>query len=77
MVARFGNVAFDLDENEAEEFYSRDAQILSLRDKNLWVSTRTEGDREAARQELGIHWKMLFPEDFPPTNSTLVDGWEE
>jgi hypothetical protein len=41
VVARFGNVcvAFDPEENEPEEFYTRDGQVLSFRDKNLWVST--------------------------------------
>lgn len=79
VVAHFGNacVAFDPEENEPEEFYSRDGQILSFREGNLWVSTRTGDDREAARRELRTQWKRLFPEDFPPTNSTLVDGWED
>jgi hypothetical protein len=79
VVARFGNVcaAFEPDGSEPEEFYSRPGQILSFRDRNLWVCTRTEGDREAVRHDLGTRWKMRFPEDFPPINSALVDGWEE
>ncbi|HLJ91625.1 MAG TPA: hypothetical protein VKU02_00395 [Gemmataceae bacterium] len=78
--ARFGN-AYIPSDREAEEatpeFFGSGGQLLSFRNENLWVSTKTQEDREAVRRQLGISWDSRFPEDFPPTNSTLVDGWED
>jgi hypothetical protein len=78
LATRFGNVCVVFDEeDDREEFYSQGGIILSFRDENLRVSTRTQEQREAVQQELGIQWTWLFPEQFPAIYSTLRDGWED
>jgi hypothetical protein len=79
LAAHFGNLctAFDPEESEPAEFFSRGGQIIAFRDGNLHVATKTHEQREAARQELGVEWTWHFPEDFPSIYSSLKDGWED